>query len=176
MYWLKYLPIILSGVSWVLLYGVGYYSGSSATNQKWVLKTQKETIFYQNKLSNLIAQVRRQEQEYRDKIDAIVSDNIKKEEELRNEYEQTISDLNNGKLTIGGLHECKSDKTSNNLPAAKQNSAELVCYSKAELQSKIQRSLAITVECDQLAVRYNSLLKVCQTNVEQTKVQNERDE
>lgn len=167
---MKYLPVILSGISWVLLYGIGYYSGSSNTNDKWILKTQKETIYYQNELSNLISTVRRQEQEYRDKIDTIVSENLHKQEELKSEYEQTIADLNSGKLSVGGVYDCDSSaKTSDGVSTANGNTANLVCFTKAELYQRLEKSLAITNECDQLAVKYNSLLEVCQTNIEQAR-------
>lgn len=172
MLWLKYLPAILSGLSWVILYGIGYYSGSSNTNQKWIVKTQKETIYYQNELSKLISTVRRQELEYRDKIDSIVLDNVHKQEELKSEYEQTIADLNNGKLTVGGVYDCNnSATTSNSVSAAKPNTSDLICYSKADFYRKLEKSLAITSECDRLAVKYNSLLEVCQANIEQTRTE-----
>lgn len=165
--WLKYLPAILSGISWVALFCVGYGLGSSHMNDKWTIKRQNELIEYQSEISVLVSQVRKQERDYRDKIDEIVSEGMKKEETIKNEYEKIINDLRDNTVVLGGVYDCdKSRESGTGVSATKQHPANLVCYPKAELYRKLERSLAITNECDKLAVRYNSLLEVCQKNVE----------
>ena len=37
----------------------------------------------------------------------------------------------------------------------------LVCYTPAELRKKITESVAVGAECDQLAIRYKTLVEVC---------------
>ena len=39
--------------------------------------------------------------------------------------------------------------------------SNLVCYSKEELQRKVERSLAITKEADKLVEQYKTLLEIC---------------
>ena len=64
--------------------------------------------------------------------------------------------------TIVVKRNCMSDsKAGAGVSAATGVKSVLRCYTEAELQSKIERSVAITRECDQLAVRYNTLLKAC---------------
>lgn len=165
--WLKYLPAILSGVSWVALFCVGYGLGSSHTNDKWTIKRQNELIEYQSEISSLVSQVRKQERDYREKIDAIVLDGVKKEELLKDEYEKIINDLRDNSVSIGGVYDCKDGgKSGKGMPATKPDTSNLVCFARTDLYRKLERSLAITNECDKLAIRYKSLLEVCEKNVE----------
>lgn len=165
--WLKYLPAILSGISWVALFCVGYGLGSSHTNDKWTIKRQNELIAYQSEISSLVSQVRKQERDYREKIDAIVLDGVKKEELLKNEYEKIISDLRDNSVSIGGVYDCDKGRESGaGVPATKPDTSNLVCFARTDLYRKLERSLAITNECDKLAIKYKSLLEVCQKNVE----------
>lgn len=165
--WLKYLPAILSGISWVALFCVGYGLGSSHTNDKWTIKRQNELIEYQSEISSLVSKVRKQERDYREKIDAIVLDGVKKEELLKDEYEKIISDLRDNSVSIGGVYDCKDGgKSGKSVSATKPDTSNLVCFARTDLYRKLERSLAITNECDKLAIRYKSLLDVCQKNVE----------
>lgn len=94
---------------------------------------------------------------------------------LKQQHEQDLKEIENAKFkdtvtvpvpfpvirhdTNCGLHE--NNNGAETVPTAGTQS-DLICYTRAELQSKIKRSLDITKECDSLSVRYVTLLKICQ--------------
>ena len=93
---------------------------------------------------------------------------------LKQQHEQDLKEIENAKFkdtvtvpvpfpvirhdTNCGLHE--NNNSAETVPTAGVKS-DLICYTRAELQSKIKRSLDITAECDNLAERYRALVKVC---------------
>jgi hypothetical protein len=48
------------------------------------------------------------------------------------------------------------------MPAAPRTKPGIKCYTEPELLRKIERSMAIARECDQLALRYQALLAACE--------------
>lgn len=161
MNWLKILPQALLGITWLILFATGYYMGSDATNQRNELKQSQITNDYQNKINELVELVRSQEIANQHKINTIISEQLEKEEMIKNDYENTIEDLRNNTLVVDGLHECKnSSNTKADMPRNEPATAELVCFTRADLYGKIEKSLAITAECDKVVEKYNALLKV----------------
>ena len=108
---IKYFPLVLTGVVWVVTFGVGYWQGFDTCNTKWKVKTEKET----------------------------------------GRYLEQIND---------GVRECPSETASQPLSRKPATSSDVVCYSKTELQQKIERSLVIAKECDELAEKYERLKEV----------------
>lgn len=98
--------------------------------------------------------------------DKIVNDYLETIETMRAKHEQDIIEINNLRDTIT-IPQCVSDsnqgsdKSGSGLSSKAKNQSGIRCYSETELLSKIKRSLDIVRECDQVAVKYNSLLKVC---------------
>ena len=93
---------------------------------------------------------------------------------LKQQHEQDLKEIENAKfkdtITVNvpfpvikhetncGMHE------NNNSAETVQTTgtqSDLICYTRVELQRKIKDSLAITTECDELAERYKTLVKVC---------------
>lgn len=163
MIWLKMLPVILSGISWVFLFGVGYYVGSDQTKQRFTLEEQQRTILYQDKIATLVSQIRSQELANQSRINELISNQLINEENIKNEYEKVISDLRDGKYDVSdGMHIGKDcSATSNAVSAGTTDTSNLICFTESELYRKIERSMAIAKEADQLAVKYNTLLEVC---------------
>ena len=92
---------------------------------------------------------------------------------LKQQHEQDLKEIENAKfkdtITVNvpfpvkpvsncGMHE--NDNGAETVPTAGTQS-DLVCYTRAELQSKIKRSLDLAAECDQMTERYRALVKVC---------------
>ena len=93
---------------------------------------------------------------------------------LKQQHEQDLKEIENAKFkdtvtvpvpfpvirhdTNCGLHE--NNNGAETMQTAGTQS-DLICYTRAELQRKIKDSLAITNECDELAKRYEALVKVC---------------
>ena len=157
---LRFLPLILTGIAWVATFGVGYWQGYANSETKWQAKIQAEENAYLGRINELAGMVRQSEIQAQEKINAIVAEQIAGEERIKNEYETVIADLRNGNYEFSGVCDCPDKAAGNNLPAKTGASPELVCYSKAELQRKVEESLAIAKECDELAERYEKLKEV----------------
>ena len=102
-------------------------------------------------------------------------------EELQNlqdlQHEQDLKEIENAKfkdaITVNvpfpvikhdadcGLH--KNNNGAETVPTAGVKS-DLVCYTRAELQSKIKRSLDLAKEADEIALKYAALVEVCTKN------------
>lgn len=159
---LKFLPVILSGLCWVFVFGGGYWMGCNATKQKYTIEDQAKEIEYHSKVNALVDQIRSQEIANQSRINGIMANHVVSEEAIRNEYEKIIEDLRSDKLVIANsLHLNKDCSASKSVSTTADNSSELVCFTKRELYAKIERSMAIASEADRLAEKYNSLLAVC---------------
>lgn len=159
---LKFLPVILSGLCWVFVFGGGYWMGCNATKQKYTIEDQAKEIEYHSKVNALVDQIRSQELANQNRINDIMANHVVSEEAIRNEYEKIIEDLRSDKLVIANsLHLSKDCSASKPVSSTADNSSELVCFTKRELYAKIERSMAIASEADRLAERYNALLAVC---------------
>lgn len=101
----------------------------------------------------------------------IVSGYLQKIKTLEGEHEKTLQELETAQFSntvtgvncvvsnaIGSLHKDGGSKTTVQTTG---NKPDLVCYTRAELQSKVKRSLDITKEADELAIKYKALLEVC---------------
>lgn len=159
---LKFLPVILSGLCWVFVFGGGYWMGCNATKQKYTIEDQAKEIEYHSKVNALVDQIRSQEIANQSRINDIMANHVVSEEAIRNEYEKIIEDLRGDKLVIANsLHLSKDCSASKPVSSTADNSSELVCFTKRELYAKIERSMAIASEADRLAEKYNALLAVC---------------
>lgn len=127
------------------------------------LKMQSEMREVELKNNKLIIE---KERALRIEQDKIVNDYLETIETMRAKHEQDIIEINNLRDTIT-IPQCVSDnnqgsdKSGSGLSSKTKNQSGIRCYSETELLSKIKRSLDIVRECDQVAVKYNSLLKVC---------------
>lgn len=101
----------------------------------------------------------------------VVSGYLQKIKTLEGEHEKTLQELETAQFSntvtgvncvvsnaIDSLHKDGGSKTAVQTAG---NKPDLVCYTRAELQSKVKRSLDIAAECDALSVRYATLLEVC---------------
>ena len=157
---LRFLPLILTGVAWVATFGIGYWQGYANSETKWQAKIQAEENAYLGRINELAGMVRQSEIQAQEKINAIVAEQIAGEERIKNEYETVIADLRNDRYEFSGVRDCPGKAAGNDMPAKTGASPELVCYSKAELQRKVEESLAVAKECDELAERYEKLKEV----------------
>jgi len=134
---------------------IAYYKGYSACERDLTFKLQGAMI----ENNNRIIETERRLKEEQDKI---VADYLNKIEVMQNEHKKDIIDLNNLRDTVN-VHECMSNgsKTDKSVSGKTKDKSGVKCYTDSELQRKIERSLVIAGECDELAVKYNALLKVC---------------
>ena len=101
----------------------------------------------------------------------VVSGYLQKIKALEGEHEKTLQELETAQFSntvtgvncvvsnaVNSLHKNSGSKTTVQTAG---NKPDLICYTRAELQSKVKRSLDIAAECDALSVRYATLLEVC---------------
>ena len=101
----------------------------------------------------------------------IVSGYLQKIKTLEGEHERTLQELETAQFsnTVTGVNcvvsnavnSLHKDSGSQTTVQTAGNKPDLVCYTRAELQSKVKESLALTREADELAIKYRALLEVC---------------
>ena len=102
----------------------------------------------------------------------VVSGYLQKIKTLEGEHEKTLQELETAQFsnTVTGVNcvvsnavnSLHKDSGSQTTVQATGNKSDLICYTRAELQRKVKRSLDIAAECDALSVCYVTLLKICQ--------------
>lgn len=114
-----------------------------------------------------LKKIRQIEKEQTEKQNLIVEDYLERIDILKNEYEKQISQIKVSNLSgIIDVPKCVPIETRTNTDrreTTNSTKSDIKCYREAELLRKIEASLAIANECDQLALRYNSLLDVCKS-------------
>ena len=72
------------------------------------------------------------------------------------EYKKTINAYAANDLDVGRLSDTRPCQS---VPGDTADRPGAVCYTPADIQRKIKESLDIAAECDELAIKYNALLK-----------------
>lgn len=135
------------------------YRIEKAVNEKYAAKIEQLKV---EQLQNL--------QQLQHEQNMIVTGYINDIERLKEQHEKDVKELENAnfkdtviiKPTVSECV-CPAGGSKTGVQAAGVKS-DLVCYTRSELQSKVERSLDITAECDNLAERYRALVKVCTKN------------
>lgn len=135
------------------------YRIEKAVNEKYTAKIEQLKT---EQLQNL--------QQLQHEQNVIVTGYINDIERLKEQHEKDVKELENAnfkdtviiKPTVSDCV-CPADRSKTGVQAAGVKS-DLVCYTRSELQSKVERSLDITAECDNLAERYKALVEVCTKN------------
>lgn len=130
---------------------------------QYSLEIEEYKVSAEKQKNQLLEEISQQEKFSRETINKIERENLVKQEQLKNEYETIIADMHN-KYVLADSVQCDSSRSSINMQETKPNTSNLRCYTESELYRKIERSLAITKECDKLALDYNALLKVCKVD------------
>lgn len=92
---------------------------------------------------------------------SIVSQYVTEIELLKEEQTNEIESIKSAQLS--NTTKCMSDSntSSTRVSTEVKTRPNTICYAESELLRKVKESLVITAECDQLAVKYNTLLEVC---------------
>lgn len=96
-----------------------------------------------------------------EKQQMIISEYIQQMEIMKNAYDKELSALNVADVSdvVGRrVYDCESGPR---VSAEDNNTETLRCYTEEQLLDKIKASMVIAQECDELALKYNSLLKIC---------------
>lgn len=155
--------ILLSCVC--LLFFLGGYHYCSL---QYSVEISKYKLVAEKRKNELLQSVDKSNKLAREKIASIERDNTANMEKLKHEYETIISTLRT-KYKLANSVQCNSTRSTDSMSSETTSSSKLRCYTEDELYRKIERSMAITNECDQLATKYNALLEVCNAQYIQPK-------
>ena len=134
----------------VCAYCKGYYTCSAEYELK-LLKLQSDNR----------ANIRDIEFKMQEKQDKLLTDYINQVSDLEMEYKDDLAKITTDKLS--DTTNCVPDTNTSNSRVSKEtsNRSNTICYTETELLSKIKSSLDIAKECDELALKYNTLLNTC---------------
>ena len=122
-------------------YGFGRWQGSAAERRACEAEIHAAELTAER-------QARESERKAQEAQNAIVQD-----------YEHQIADYRRTVDAYVDADRLSDTSTCKDLPRAPGTQPGLVCYSRADIQRKIKESLDIAAECDELAIKYNALLK-----------------
>lgn len=134
-----------------------YYKGYKACERDVALKLQNATIEHNQKIIET-------ERNLQNKQNQIVADYLQQISLLEAQHNEDKINLDNLRdafdVKLDGM--CNTNNSGSSTVSTKTGTqSNLKCYTRAELQRKIERSMAIVRECDQVALRYRSLLEWC---------------
>ena len=129
---------------------------------------------YERKLQEFRAEELQNLQDLQHEQNETVTAYLNEMNALKQQHEQDLKEIENAKFkdtvtvpvpfpvirhdTNCGLH--KNNNGAETVPTAGVKS-DLICYTRSELQRKVEESMGIGTECDALSVRYAALVKVC---------------
>ncbi len=142
--YLKVLALIAAAVA---LYSFGYSNAKT-----------KITLEYQQELNAALAKSISQQNAYNAKINELEKNHLSTIESLKDEHAKDIANMRKS-FKPSGVRKCSQDDRQ---PSA-NSSSSLICYTESELYERIEKSLVIGRQCDELALKYNALLKVIET-------------
>lgn len=119
-------------------------------------KAQLDSAMIAN-LENLV----QQERAYKERENELIRDYQQQAEILKKSYEKELIVANNIRDTY--VPECLSNSNTSGPKVSRETKVKSSarCYTETDLLSKIKESLDIGKECDELALKYNTLLEMC---------------
>ena len=139
------IKVAIAGGALFLAFVGGFYQGAARVEQR----LQKAQL----------------ERQYRERENAIVKEYLDRIEVLKEQYEKQIINAGSLRDVFSPRAEClpgTNKSSAAGMPAAPRTKPGIKCYTEPELLRKIERSMAIARECDQLALRYQALLAACE--------------
>lgn len=144
----------------ILSYCLFFLVGAYCCHVHYSLEIDKYKIEAEKQQNQLLQDIANKEKLSRDKIESIERDNLEIQNKLKVDYENTIASMRSD-YVINDSVQCNSARSTGSVSTTATNTGSLKCFTEDELYRKIERSLAITQECDRLASDYNALIKIC---------------
>lgn len=135
------------------LFGFGYGVATYKANVEFM----EYQIEAEHKVNMLREEIKVLNKENENLVRAMEQEAIEQLQEQKESYEKIIDDLRNSIGTDGVFD---SSRSCDGLSGDGKDSPKLVCYTEADLHRKVEKSLAIAHEADQLAVKYATVLKI----------------
>lgn len=150
----------LKNILMILSYVFCFYCGYWFCSVGYTLEIKEYKLKSERLKNELMQELTQKEKFSREIIAELERENLLNQEKLKNEYETIIAGMHD-KYVLRDSVQCDSSRSAADVQEQKPNTSKLRCYTESELYRKIEKSLAIAKECDQLAEQYNTLLKVC---------------
>lgn len=144
----------------IVAIGVIYCAGYASADSKWRARYTEFKLEAEQDYSSLLQKKIEADRENRARVSGIEREHLEAARRQKEQYEKTIANLRANFSPSGVLDDRTED--GNGLPRSGDDSAAIVCYSRDELQSRVERSLAIGRKADELALKYRALLEIIQ--------------
>ena len=134
--------IALAGAAVLMAFILGYEKGAESVRQGVAAESVR-----------IAEQARQKEKDMQARLNGITENYLHEIDEYKktiNAYVANDFDVNR----LSGTHDCPAA-----VPGNTADKPGFVCYAAADIQRKIKKSLDIAAECDELAIKYNALLK-----------------
>ena len=133
--------IALAGAAVLMAFVMGYEEGAESVRQGVAAESVR-----------ISEQARQKEKDMQKKLNGITENYLHEIDE----YKKTINAYAANDLDVNRLSDARPCKA---VPGDTADRPGAVCYTPADIQGKIKASLDIAAECDELAIKYNALLK-----------------
>lgn len=133
--------IAAAGAAVLMAFAVGYEKGAESVRQENAAESVR-----------VAEQARQKEKALQEKLTGITENYLHEIEE----YKKTISAYADNDISLNRLSDTRPCQS---VPRNTTDKPGFVCYTPADIQGKIKESLDIAAECDELAIKYNALLK-----------------
>lgn len=144
---------------WIVIGVISLCIGSYLQGRESAYSEYQKLIQMQSERNTKALQ--RLQEENQEREDNIIKNYLTQIEELKSKQE----DISEAK--ISDVTECPEPtrvyitKDTGRTVSKEKSKSNLLCYTESQLRDKIKRSLDIVRECDELAIKYNSLYEVC---------------
>lgn len=133
--------IALAGAAVLMAFIFGYHQGAEKIKRDMAIQAAAQA-----------EDARKTEKALQKKLNGITENYLHEIEE----YKKTISAYADTDISVNRLSDARPCQS---VPRNTTDKPGFVCYTPADIQRKIKESLDIAAECDELAIKYNALLK-----------------
>lgn len=132
---------------------LGFIAGIYVTSNTYEAKIQEEN-------NSRLLKIRDIEDIYNKRYNKLITYYTQEVEDLNEQHKKDIDTIKSSNLS--DTVKCLPDTTNTERVSKKTTTKpSSICYTETDLHRKIKESMAITSDCDKLAIKYNTLLETC---------------
>lgn len=132
---------------------LGFIAGIYVTSNAYEAEIQEEN-------NSRLLKVRDMEDIYNKRYNKLITYYTQEVEDLNEQHKKDIDTIKSSNLS--DTVKCLPDTTNTERVSKKTTTKpSSICYTETDLHRKIKESMAITSDCDKLAIKYNTLLETC---------------
>lgn len=132
---------------------LGFIAGIYVTSNTYEAKIQEEN-------NSRLLKIRDIEDIYNKRYNKLITYYTQEVEDLNEQHKKDIDTIKSSNLsdTVKCLPNTTNTERVSKKTTTKPSS---ICYTETDIHRKIKESMAITSDCDKLAIKYNTLLETC---------------